>query len=725
MAEAAIRNPYVKLVACFRKGNTELIQIMAEVELPQYPPIPINQFEPILISIESEHNIPTVFALREDFPRTIHQNIVPEGSPACLCLYEDPWEEINPFITPELFIERIREWLSRAAIEELHLGDQPLEPFLITRQKVLVDEGVLKFGLPRDQVLVGILSGHMPYMIPISIKELKKFSNDKSPNFLGLRLSAPPTYTQNIPRLPNNFSQLITLLKKIDIDLENEIKAFIQGLMQNYKIAEYGHFRIMVFLHLPKSRSMGGEPESHEYWAFVIDSFIKDVGTTLGVLDSKSGVGTGYLLKTPEKIESNIEIDNGFNKILVEPYSPVFTFTPSLARKISGVVNEEISNIKIGVIGLGALGSTIVMNLARQGIGSWVFVDNDILLPHNLARHALSGMLVGFPKSEAMQKSLAYDFQDIANFEQFPVNYLSITSNSEDERYQKLSTVNLILDLSASGAVERRLSIDNSIPPRLSVYLVPSGKYCIASYEGVGRTIRLGDLNQQLMAKIATEPELQDIFESNDDNFQYAGSCRDLSKIISNDWFLGYAGVVSKFIKSNLGSHIPKVSLFRWQEDPQNLSEIPVLISNTIISESKKWKIHTSESVLIQMKELREKGLPNETGGVLLGKIDFDAKTIYISCVLSSPPDSKEWPFAYIRGVRGLDREIKRIGSVTKGEITYVGEWHSHPKGASIRPSKDDKISLKWLADIQSSIGYPGLLAIIGDENLPNYLLSN
>ena len=135
LAEAAIRNPYVKLIACFRKENTELIQIVAEVELPQHPPVPIDQFEPILIRIENERDIPSVVALRDNFPNTIHRNIVPEGFSASLCLYEDPWEEISPFITPELFIERIREWLHRAAIEELHLGNQPLEPFLIKTKR--------------------------------------------------------------------------------------------------------------------------------------------------------------------------------------------------------------------------------------------------------------------------------------------------------------------------------------------------------------------------------------------------------------------------------------------------------------------------------------------------------------------------------------------------------------------------------------------------------------
>lgn len=726
LAAAAIKNPFIKLVGCYRNENIDLIQIEVEVELPQHPPIPINTFEQILIWIENEDDIPKVFALRKDFPKTIHQNIVAEGFPAWLCLYEDPWEEINPFITPELFVERIREWLSRAAIQELHLGNQPLEPFLVTNQKVFIDESILKLGLPEDAVLVGVLRGNLPQMISLPLKDLKKFTNEKKPNFLGLTISGSATFTQIISRLPQNLSQLITLFEKINIDLKNHLQTFIKGLMQHYKeISEYGHLRIIVFLHLPKSRIEGGEPETHEYWAFVIDMPIKDVGIAIGVLGSKSDIGMGYIIGISE---TNFDVKKeDYSKILVQPCSPIFMFTPSIARKTSGVLKDELSNIKIGVIGLGALGGIVVMNLARQGIGKWILLDNDLLLPHNLSRHALSGLFVGSPKTYGVVKSLEFDYHDISNIEHFPINYLNLNTESKDELgecYKKLTTADIILDFSASSAVERRLSIDNNSPPSLSVYLSPSGKYCIASYEGKDRTIRLDDLNQQLMAKVATESEFQDIFEDDENRFQYAGSCRDLSRVMSNDWFLGYAGVISKFIKSNFGGDAPKLSIFKWQEEPrQCLLETPILIDSTIVTVSGKWKIHTSGTALNQMKEFRNKGLPNETGGVLLGKIDVAQKVIYVSYILPSPPDSKEWPFAYIRGVRGLDQEVKRIGSVTKGAISYVGEWHSHPKGVSVRPSKDDKTSLKWLADIQSTIGYPGLLAIIGDENLPNYLL--
>jgi tRNA A37 threonylcarbamoyladenosine dehydratase len=40
------------------------------------------------------------------------------------------------------------------------------------------------------------------------------------------------------------------------------------------------------------------------------------------------------------------------------------------------------------LFGAGALGSQLMNNLSRAGFGRWTIVDNDKLLPHNLARNA-------------------------------------------------------------------------------------------------------------------------------------------------------------------------------------------------------------------------------------------------------------------------------------------------------------------------------------------------
>ena len=95
----------------------------------------------------------------------------------------------------------------------------------------------------------------------------------------------------------------------------------------------------------------------------------------------------------------------------------------------------------------------------------------------------------------------------------------------------------------------------------------------------------------------------------------------------------------------------------------------------------KNWKVRLSSQVLEQMKQQAEKKRPNETGGVLLGTVFMNAKTIVVTDILPPPPDSKETPTLFILGVEGLEEQIKRIERRTCGKVTYLGTWHSHPGG--------------------------------------------
>lgn len=62
---------------------------------------------------------------------------------------------------------------------------------------------------------------------------------------------------------------------------------------------------------------------------------------------------------------------------------------------------------RVGVIGVGALGSQIAALLARAGVGSFFFVDSDVVTPGILVRHLLGFNDVGFSKVTALQQAVA------------------------------------------------------------------------------------------------------------------------------------------------------------------------------------------------------------------------------------------------------------------------------------------------------------------------------
>jgi Prokaryotic homologs of the JAB domain len=101
--------------------------------------------------------------------------------------------------------------------------------------------------------------------------------------------------------------------------------------------------------------------------------------------------------------------------------------------------------------------------------------------------------------------------------------------------------------------------------------------------------------------------------------------------------------------------------------------------------------------------------LPNETGGVLLGSFDMARKVALVSLALSSPEDSKEWPTVYIRGSAGLQGVVSRSEIATGGGFEYIGEWHSHPSGATAGASRDDRRALSLLSEVMAEDARPAL----------------
>lgn len=73
----------------------------------------------------------------------------------------------------------------------------------------------------------------------------------------------------------------------------------------------------------------------------------------------------------------------------------------------------DLSNTRIGIIGLGSIGSKVAISLARSGINNFFLVDDDILMPGNLVRHELTFSSAGHHKVEAIKGTLELINSDI------------------------------------------------------------------------------------------------------------------------------------------------------------------------------------------------------------------------------------------------------------------------------------------------------------------------
>jgi hypothetical protein len=85
--------------------------------------------------------------------------------------------------------------------------------------------------------------------------------------------------------------------------------------------------------------------------------------------------------------------------------------------------------------------------------------------------------------------------------------------------------------------------------------------------------------------------------------------------------------------------------------------EVLPIIKQSALNDPK-WQIRLQYGLDKQMKQLLNKSFPNETGGILIGLVNFNRRIIYVTRVLPAPPDSTEHPYAFIRGTKDIPEKV-------------------------------------------------------------------
>lgn len=94
--------------------------------------------------------------------------------------------------------------------------------------------------------------------------------------------------------------------------------------------------------------------------------------------------------------------------------------TEILSRDLSGIA-QKLEGARVVCVGVGSLGSTVALQLARSGVGHLTLIDPDRLMSANLGRHVLGADDLGLPKAEALQEQIRKDLPttEVAAFATF------------------------------------------------------------------------------------------------------------------------------------------------------------------------------------------------------------------------------------------------------------------------------------------------------------------
>lgn len=706
---------FATLVECRRDGEDDVVVFEVEVELGQLKVHPIHSVERLAVKFNpTDESFPETLALRRDFPVVPHLNLRFTEFPRSLCLYEQPYEELKHQWTAPKYVDRVRTWLALTAKGKLHDDDQPLEPLLWGNVGQLV--------LPSDILTRDDQSARKLRVSATSVEPLDMFlvaedddgTTDFGLPFVPVFLSCPAQTHGVIRFRPRNLEKLSELTNSAEFDLLSALRHHIEtgkeSLSGNEEATNnFLNSSLIILLAMPKTRVAGGKTESTDLWAFLTGASVRSIGVDIGLWMEIAG-SLGKEPSPPEdKTGSHIELDL---------LNPRFSLSASSAAKLNGWKADE-TNLNIAAIGAGALGSQILVNAKRMGLTIDTIVDDDRLLPHNLARHALPGSAVGYRKAESMCVLLNDLLESDDSSTAIAANVLKPGDHREIVE-KALSKADIIVDMSASVAVARALASDvRSNARRISVFVNPTGTDLVVLAEDTERKCPLDMLEMQFYRALVNRDDLVGHFAPNDGRQRYGQSCRDVTSRIPQDSMAVHGGIGARALRKIVSDPAARAAVWRVQDDSA-VSRIELTPSPVVERQISDWTIKLDSTVVERLQRLRESKLPNETGGVLIGSFDMHRRIAYIVDTIPSPPDSDEWPTLYIRGSMGLRRKVESIVEQTDGALHYVGEWHSHPDKCSTMPSTDDMKVFAWLTERMQQDGFPGLMMIVGDQDQLN-----
>jgi ThiF family/Prokaryotic homologs of the JAB domain len=604
-----------------------------------------------------------------------------------------------------MFVERIRTWLRLTSRGELHAEDQPLEPLLLENivGTIVVPHNLFSTaeGAAYPLAISKVLNENRLVILADRREGTALGAQDGNLGIIALSVALKPRSQTAIGHTPNNLFELHELLAENGDDLLSIVRAKIvawSGLPSAL------HARLVIILSAPKVRSPGGAVESTDTWAFVTMEKVSEIGIAVGQLAMHEGQ-LGTLIPPDSTLQGR--------EVTLALLNVVHSLSRDAAARSNGF--DTPSDLVIVVIGCGALGSQVVMNAARAGFGRWTLIDNDVLLPHNLARHSLGSTSVGESKAHAVAAIARGLTEPAGPFGAIDADLLEPRAYSA-QIAESLKNADCIIDLSASLTVARHLTRIQSDARRLSVFLNPTGTDLVLLAEDKERQYTLDTLEAQYYRFLIREPSLQDHLRPPADRIRYGRSCRDVTVRMPQARVGMFAGIGAEAFRKAMDTDAAAITIWRGERDGSvNVSRSAPRPG--VRHQIGDWTFVADVGLFDIIARLRREKLPNETGGVLLGWFDLDEKTVHVVDTIASPPDSEEWPTLYIRGCKGLPKRIELATLATGEQVHYVGEWHSHPDGHSCDPSSDDAKVFAWLTEHMYEHGLPAVMSIAGQHD--------
>lgn len=661
----------------------------------------------------NEKNPLHVFPLRKEFPDVLHLNNYFKGLPRSLCLYIEPWAEIEREFTPERFLKRIGWWLVEASNNTLHADDQPLEQlYFYSKFEIIIPQNFNDDSKDKNKTLYKKKIVHNKdldtHTIEVDFRD--KFINDRHCNYLCLTL--PPVKHAAVNYHPESLGELQDQFVNLGSDLIGSLREEFKRVVSEHGIlnAVEDEYSILI-LTVPRLDNNGKITDRKDVCAFLIVCQLGTLGESMGVLiRGENGI---FYNETPIFAKEIYKDD--WREFLVKPIHVAHSLTKEFARTVSDV-NIQTSDFSGVLVGAGALGSSIAELWAKSAWGEWLVIDCDEVRIHNVIRHIANLSDIGMSKSVLIAERMNKNFED--GYTKNSSLFIEVSIENSNKWLPIFSKSDFIVDATATTGVSRDFSSQNNLPRCCSVFITPSGFGGILWIEDSIRKIRLDYLELLYYRAIVNETWGEKFLAKDRQDLRVGAGCSDISNVISYEQIKLYSSLMARQLR--IYKDKSEAGLKVWEMD-DNSGEVfvhTIRIFNPISRTLGEWQILCDDWLIRKLKVNRSNNLPNETGGILVGYIDQKLKKIYIVDCINAPPDSKSSSMEFIRGVEGLSEIVSVIRNRTNSNLDYIGEWHSHPKNANALPSSVDLQQMTDFTKIMSQEGLPLLMLIVGEKEI-------
>lgn len=398
---------------------------------------------------------------------------------------------------------------------------------------------------------------------------------------------------------------------------------------------------------------------------------------------------------------------------------------------------QWLAGKRVLVLGCGALGAPSAEFCVRAGVAETVVVDDATVRPGVLVRQPYTYADVGQNKAVALARRLAAVNPPDGQVEALPIDAIdAISVITGDSPWPKFD---LVIDATANRSVAAALehiwwTAAQPVPALLSMMVGHDCERGAATLALPGASGAGVDILRRLAITASTDAGLYDVL---DDFFPdhprgapfqpepgcsdptYVGSAADLATFagqLLNDALTILTAAASaddvafprrwaSVVRTSAGSTRASRQQLSWPNDhvrPDHALPYQIRVDPAALASVRR------EVVLMADR----RGPHVETGGMLLGQVDHASRVVWVTEADGPPPGSEAGAEALKldpTAARGWARRRRRL---TRGMVTYIGAWHTHPDHPALPSGQDNKAMIEMARD-----GLPVVVMIIGGGN--------